>query len=261
MFGNSCFYYVLGVPDINMRIKKKTYHHWKRTRHGKSYVRLGVMIVLPLGNNLTGNINRHHALQVWQDQHASGLDGSYTLHPRLRNTSRRGGGVGVLNKNLINHGCNMWSWNNFIWIHGSSHHNKLNNNSPLCYNLVLMIIMTISRNCHVLMVILLYLATIILIDWIQMGLNIIDFIIFSKLLDWFNIYVLKHTEVMIYLTILSPERTVTLHQTLPSLISFLITWYPTLHCNPYAVTLSENMNQSCQSPSMNKGWWINRRPG
>ena len=78
-----------------------------------------------------------------------------------------------------------------------------------------------------------------------------DIVIIGDLtIDWLNtngserkpfcnileIYVQKHTEAIIYLTILSLERIVILYQTPPSQTLFPIIEHFTLHCNVYVPT-------------------------
>ena len=84
-----------------------------------------------------------------------------------------------------------------------------------------------------------------------MDLNVSGFKIFSKLLDLFKIYALKHTEVTIYLTILLQERTVILYQIAPSRISSQITGYFMLLYNVYAPIQFET--DSGQSAPSDKG--------
>ena len=50
-------------------------------------------------------------------------------------------------------------------------------------------------------------------------------------MDLFKIYIQKHTEAILYLTILSLERIIILYQTLPSRTLFPIIEHFTLHCN------------------------------
>ena len=63
-----------------------------------------------------------------------------------------------------------------------------------------------------------------------MDLNVNSFVIFLKLLDLFKIYVQKHTEAIIYLTILSLKRIVILYQTSSSQTLFPIIEHTSLQC-------------------------------
>ena len=84
-----------------------------------------------------------------------------------------------------------------------------------------------------------------------MDLNVNSFVILSKLLDLFNIYIYiqKHTEAIIYLTILSLERIVILYQTSPSLTLFpIIERFTAKYTSP-----PSSETDSSQSNSVNKG--------
>ena len=81
-----------------------------------------------------------------------------------------------------------------------------------------------------------------------MDLNVSGFIIFEKLLDLFKIYALKHTEAIIYLTILLQERIVTIYQiALSQTSSQIIGYFMPVQCiRPHPVRKQIAVRALCQ---------------